>query len=36
MPRRRVASSALQTDTFVVSGMQGLKKMVERGAFKDG
>lgn len=36
MPRRRVASSALQTDTFVVSGMQGLKKMVVRGAFKDG
>ncbi len=36
MPCHRVASSALQTDTFVVSGMQGLKKMVVRGAFKDG
>ena len=31
MPRRRVASSALQADSFVITGMQGLKKMVVRG-----
>ena len=31
MPRRRIASSALQADSFVISGMQGLKKMVVRG-----
>jgi peptidoglycan hydrolase-like protein with peptidoglycan-binding domain len=36
MPRRRIASSALQTDTFVISGMQGLKKMVVRGVARNG
>ena len=36
MPRRRVSSSALQSDSFVVTGMQGLKKMVVRGYARDG
>ena len=36
MPRRRLASSALQSDSFVVTGMQGLKKMVVRGYARDG
>jgi peptidoglycan hydrolase-like protein with peptidoglycan-binding domain len=36
MPRRRVSGSALQTDSFVISGMQGLKKMVVRGAARNG
>jgi peptidoglycan hydrolase-like protein with peptidoglycan-binding domain len=36
MPRRRVESSALQTDSFVISGMQGLKKMVVRGFARNG
>jgi hypothetical protein len=36
MPRRRVSSSALQADSFVISGMQGLKKMVVRGAARNG
>jgi hypothetical protein len=36
MPRRRVASSALQADSFVISGMQGLKKMVVRGFARNG
>ena len=36
MPRRRVESSALQSDSFVISGMQGLKKMVVRGYAKNG
>lgn len=34
--RRRIQSSAQQENTFVISGMQGLKKMVVRGAAKDG
>ena len=28
MPRRRIENSALQADSFAISGMQGLKKMV--------
>lgn len=36
MPRRRVESSALQTDSFVITGMQGLKKMVVRGFTRNG
>jgi len=36
MPRRRVESSSLQADTFVISGMQGLKKMIVRGYARDG
>ncbi len=36
MPRRRVSSSALQADSFVISGMQGLKKMVVRGVARNG
>src|SRR4051812_23450844 len=36
MSRRRVSSSALQADSFVISGMQGLKKMVVRGAARNG
>jgi hypothetical protein len=36
MPRRRVASSAMQADSFVITGMQGLKKMVVRAAARDG
>ena len=36
MPRRRVASSALQADSFVITGMQGLKKMVVRGFTRNG
>lgn len=36
MPRRRVESSALQSDSFVISGMQGLKKMVVRGYARNG
>ncbi len=36
MPRRRVQSSAMQSDSFVVTGMQGLKKMVVRATAKDG
>jgi peptidoglycan hydrolase-like protein with peptidoglycan-binding domain len=35
-PRRRVESSALQADSFVISGMQGLKKMVVRGYARNG
>jgi peptidoglycan hydrolase-like protein with peptidoglycan-binding domain len=36
MPRRRISSSALQEDSFVISGMQGLKKMVIRGFARNG
>jgi peptidoglycan hydrolase-like protein with peptidoglycan-binding domain len=36
MPRRRVESSALQPDSFVIAGMQGLKKMVVRGFARNG
>ncbi|MEA3079744.1 MAG: hypothetical protein QOF05_1152 [Sphingomonadales bacterium] len=36
MSRRRVSSSALQADSFAISGMQGLKKMVVRGAARNG
>jgi peptidoglycan hydrolase-like protein with peptidoglycan-binding domain len=36
MPRRRVASSAMQADSFAITGMQGLKKMVVRGYARDG
>jgi hypothetical protein len=34
--RRRLASSAMQADSFVITGMQGLKKMVVRGFARDG
>jgi peptidoglycan hydrolase-like protein with peptidoglycan-binding domain len=36
MSRRRVSSSALQADSFAISGMQGLKKMVVRGVARNG
>ena len=36
IPRRRVESSNLQSDSFVITGMQGLKKMVVRGYAKNG
>jgi hypothetical protein len=36
MPRRRVSSNSLQTDSFVITGMQGLKKMVVRGVARNG
>jgi peptidoglycan hydrolase-like protein with peptidoglycan-binding domain len=36
MPRRRVSGSALQVDSFSISGMQGLKKMVVRGVARNG
>ena len=36
IPRRRVESSNLQSDSFVITGMQGLKKMVVRGFAKNG
>jgi peptidoglycan hydrolase-like protein with peptidoglycan-binding domain len=36
MARRRLASSALQGDSFVITGMQGLKKMVVRGFARNG
>ena len=36
MPRRRVESSALQADSFVITGMQGLKKMVVRATARNG
>ena len=36
MPRRRIESSNLQSDSFVITGMQGLKKMVVRGYAKNG
>jgi peptidoglycan hydrolase-like protein with peptidoglycan-binding domain len=36
LPRRRVESSALQSDSFVISGMQGLKKLVVRGYARNG
>jgi hypothetical protein len=35
MPRRRVTGSSLQADSFVISGIQGLKKMVVRGAARN-
>src|SRR4029079_235634 len=36
LARRRIASSALQGDSFVITRMQGLKKMVVRGFARDG
>jgi peptidoglycan hydrolase-like protein with peptidoglycan-binding domain len=36
LPRRRIASSAIQSDSFVITGMQGLKKMVVRATARDG
>ena len=36
MPRRRVENSNLQGDSFIITGMQGLKRMVVRGFAKDG
>jgi hypothetical protein len=36
MPRRRIASNSLQADSFVITGMQGLKKMAVRGFAKNG
>ena len=36
MPRRRIESSSLQADSFVITGMQGLKKMAVRGYAKNG
>ena len=36
MPRRRVEHNALQSDSFVISGMQGLKKIVVRGYAENG
>jgi hypothetical protein len=35
-PRRRISYNVIRPDTFVVSGMQGLKKMYVRGFAKDG
>ena len=35
-PRRRITYNVLRPDTFVVSGMQGLKKMYMRAFAKDG
>jgi len=36
MPRRRIESNSLQADSFVITGMQGLKKMAVRGYVKNG
>jgi hypothetical protein len=36
VPRRRIESSNLQSDSFVITGMQGLKKMTVRGYAKNG
>src|SRR5262249_53896150 len=36
VPRRRVEKSELQADGFVISGMQGLKRMVVRGIARNG
>ena len=36
MPRRRIESNSLQADSFVITGMQGLKKMAVRGYAKNG
>jgi len=36
MPRRRIESNSLQADSFVITGMQGLKKMAVRGFAKNG
>jgi peptidoglycan hydrolase-like protein with peptidoglycan-binding domain len=36
MPRRRIEGSSLQADSFVISGMQGLKKMAVRGYARNG
>ncbi len=36
LPRRRVESSSIQTESFVITGMQGLKKMVVRGYARNG
>jgi peptidoglycan hydrolase-like protein with peptidoglycan-binding domain len=36
LPRRRIESSGLQGDSFVIRGMQGLKKMVVRGFARNG
>jgi peptidoglycan hydrolase-like protein with peptidoglycan-binding domain len=35
MPRRRIESNSLQADSFVITGMQGLKKMAVRGFVKN-
>jgi hypothetical protein len=36
MPRRRVSSNTLQPDSFVIAGMQGLKKMRVSGYVRNG
>jgi len=36
MPRRRVSSNTLQSDSFVIAGMQGLKKMRVSGYVRNG
>jgi peptidoglycan hydrolase-like protein with peptidoglycan-binding domain len=36
MPRRRIERSEMQADSFVISGMQGLKKLVVRGSARNG
>jgi hypothetical protein len=36
MPRRRIESNSLQADSFVITGMQGLKKMAVRGFARNG
>jgi peptidoglycan hydrolase-like protein with peptidoglycan-binding domain len=36
LPRRRLESSSLQGDSFAITGMQGLKKMVVRGFARNG
>ena len=36
MPRRRVEKSDMQADSFVISGMQGLKQMLVRGYARNG
>jgi peptidoglycan hydrolase-like protein with peptidoglycan-binding domain len=36
MPRRRIEKSDMQADSFAISGMQGLKKMVVRGFARNG
>jgi len=36
MPRRRIESNSLQAESFVITGIQGLKKMAVRGFVKNG
>jgi len=36
LPRRRISSSSMQSDSFQITGMQGLKKMVVRGFAQNG